>query len=534
MANQQFKARLTINQEKLDRLNSIISHMPQEPAAYGGNEEMERLVRSAIRHTGSQIPLYSTEVWFPGGVTAEVNVYPPRDKEASAYSEATLYDGYGEEIASSGPSLILNGEWILRDEENNCYSIDIESAPQKEERGAIPEQFNATMLVDPEELDTLNRIMCFSDQQDDFPEVDEAELREFTDSLAEKSEPLFQKEVRFPDGARADILVTPADSMEDKAFAQAFLYDADGIQIGYTDPYFTLDQDWTLHGGNGAVYTVDVQERKRDLDKTSLGKELSELRGIVFRALSLPEQLNRRVAFLERREEAYAALTQELPKALDAIEERLEKQDPERSASLAAGNYLYTGRMNQLPFGKTREEEAAKFVPALRAFADKIRTAGAVHDGTLSEDAPVNGFPVDAIMYLDAARELENTAPRFFRDCLSFRNQLCTNLSFISGEEREAYREASDRVDTLRGRLPATKKESPAEKAMREVYSAHRDIVDYDKLNQMTVDRLTKKVASDRDIREVAEIARTINPAISNTKAYAKRMIHRADRKILR
>lgn len=64
--------------------------------------------------------------------------------------------------------------------------------------------------------------------------------------------------------------------------------------------------------------------------------------------------------------------------------------------------------------------------------------------------------------------------------------------------------------------------ESLAEKTMREVYSAHRDIVDYDRLNKVAAARLVEKGAGDKAIREVAKIAGTFDWRITDTRAYAR------------
>ena len=76
----------------------------------------------------------------------------------------------------------------------------------------------------------------------------------------------------------------------------------------------------------------------------------------------------------------------------------------------------------------------------------------------------------------------------------------------------------TQQLDYLRGRTKSTNKESFAEKTMRKVYSEHKDTVDYDKLNKETVERLLEKGASDKSIREIAEIAKKLNPTIKGFK----------------
>lgn len=530
MEKQLSHARLTIGKEKLDRLNRIMNMKPAHLVTDGRDKEMDRLIREATRKIGKESSLYSTEVWFPGGVTGEVDVYPPRDKESPAYAKATLYDAYGHKIASTIANSRLDREWLLHDNEDRPYSIDIKPARQMEGQDTLSTHFDVAVSADPDELDHLNRIMGFHDRQQDLPELDDSEIREFADSLEEKSEYLFQKEIPFPDGTHAVIRVTPADSMEDRAFAQAFLYDADGIEIGFTEPYFNLDQKWDLEDGNGTTYTIDVREKKREIDKTPLGNELSEFRDVVISALSAPERINQRAMFLEQRADVYAALTESLPKALDAIMDRLERYNPEQPTALAAGNYLYTGRMNCAPSVEAEKKEAAELVPALRTFVHKIREAETSFYDADPKCFPEYNFLVDAVMYLDAARELERTTPRFFRDHMSSRGYLCTELTFLTEEARQDYRESSGYIDMLRGRTPVTEKESPAEKTMREVYSAHRDIVDYDKLNKLAAAKLVEKGAGDKAIREVAKIAGMFDSRITDTRAYARTLSKQAGR----
>lgn len=401
MANQKPHARLTVDEEELNRLNRIMNMKPADFATGSKDEKMKRLIRETTRRIGRDTVLYSTETWFPDGVTAEVSVYPPKDKEFSAYAKAVLYDAQAKKVASTTAKSRLDGKWLLLDNENKTYHIDIKGAPRMKEQETPSKHFSATVAVEYEELARLNRIMDFHDRQQDLPELDASEIREFTDSLAQKKEHLFEKEIPFPDGTHAELLVVPADYMEDRAFAQAFLYDADGVQIGFTEPYFNLDQKWTLESENGTTYTIDVQEKKHEIDKTPLGKELKKFRDMAIYALSIPEIVNQRAILLNRRGEVYEVLTHDLPQSLDAIVDRMAQRDPKQPMDLAVGNYLYTGHMDCAPVMEAEKKETEKLIPALRTFVHKIQSTEDAFYDAHPEWFPDDELFVD-VMILDS------------------------------------------------------------------------------------------------------------------------------------
>lgn len=88
--------------------------------------------------------------------------------------------------------------------------------------------------------------------------------------------------------------------------------------------------------------------------------------------------------------------------------------------------------------------------------------------------------------------------------------------------------EQSTKLNILRGRLEPEGKESLAEKTMREVYTSDASASSYDDLNTRAVAKLQQMGASDKTIKEVAKIAKTINPSIKDTKAYTKQLTEQA------
>lgn len=98
----------------------------------------------------------------------------------------------------------------------------------------------------------------------------------------------------------------------------------------------------------------------------------------------------------------------------------------------------------------------------------------------------------------------------------------------LSADCREPYQEGEKTLDILRGRMEPEGKESLAEKTMREVYTRDANVFSYDDLNARAVAKLQQMGASDKTIKEVANIAKTINPSIKDTKAYTKQLTEQA------
>lgn len=119
---------------------------------------------------------------------------------------------------------------------------------------------------------------------------------------------------------------------------------------------------------------------------------------------------------------------------------------------------------------------------------------------------------------MDTAKELRPVLPATFRVRTDFEEKdIHLDAPFL-----KLYENGKKQLDYLRSRTEPTGKESLAEKTMRKVYSENRETVNYDKLNQETVARLIEKGASDKSIREVAEMAMKLNPTIKDAKKYTK------------
>ena len=135
-----------------------------------------------------------------------------------------------------------------------------------------------------------------------------------------------------------------------------------------------------------------------------------------------------------------------------------------------------------------------------------------------------------ALSCLDATKELRSVLPASSRIRTDrIRTDLEGKDIYLDASDRKIYEKGTQQLDYLRGRTKSTNKESFAEKTMRKVYSEHKDTVDYDKLNKETVERLLEKGASDKSIREIAEIAKKLNPTIKDTKKYTKYLLIQAN-----
>lgn len=424
------------------------------------------------------------------------------------------------------------------------------------------QEFAVTLSVEPEELARLNRIMAFKQSDyikgkdpEDYEELlrlgsKDAAVREFLESIHEDVDALFDKEIPFPNGSYAEIMVFAPISIEDSAGAAVILYAVEHNEFNHitdscldrccTSPktparyqlnHITdsrLDRLWKMDDRYGNTYIIDVREQEREIDKSPAGKRLREARTSLLKALDVPRNLSLSSSenlFIRDRATAYEALTQALPKALDAIEAEMNHLYlPQEKAREEAGNYLYTGHLEWKPVGEKAQAEASHLFPALRTFTGKCKTAQDTLFAKGKEAAPADSIPLDVMMYLDAVRELEEAAPKF-SDTHTY-----AHLTFPSVEQTVAYQKAFRELETLRGRRDRNHDESLAEKTMREVYSEHKDSVDYNKLNQEAVERLIGKGAGSRTIRKAAEIARKINPGIPDARVYAKQLTKKANR----
>ena len=391
------------------------------------------------------------------------------------------------------------------------------------------QKFTCTIPVELEKIDYLNRLL-------DLYAAHDPSAYKFAEAIDwdGSDEYLFYEQVRFPTGYSATILIRRPDETTNLLLAEATLYDAKGIKQYYWDKTTQLADEWVLYDERNGYneYTVNIVEEKRFVDQSPLGKQLSKLRNSIFQSIEIPEECSRN-KFFKVRGKYYACQTKKMPKALDTIVEKLAQHDPSHPSVQVAGNYLYTGHMDYEPFPADKEE-VQKLMPALRDFSKKMQFVQGVYQTTPPEALKKNSIPPDIVMYLDALSELKAAVPRFFQDSLELHTDF---LQFRFSEYRSSYEGAKAVIDALRGRLRRKGDgtlmfacTTLAEKMMREVYSEHKDTVDYDKLNQETVARLIEKDADDKAVHEVAELARWLNPSILDTKAYAQDLIAQAKR----
>lgn len=533
---------ISLDKEQLDHLNRLLAFVP---VLHAENPDYENLrtskdpVACAFAETiGQEYPLFETQIPFPDGKSMTIGVYPPEDASHPVTARAFLDSAEGEELARSDDEYNLDGLWELRDEEGKCYAVgiqererDVVNAKAEPAEQVTPAHetnaFEDILSIEPEQLDHLKRILSVNpydyitpDAKDRLYEVDNPIVQEFVDSIGET--PLFQESFPYPDGNTAIFTVWPPSNEISPAYAEMCLYvDGDAhIYDGQNNSQDPLEGKWEVTDPHtGHTYTLNVEEKKRTIDKTSLAERLAALREKTFKALDAYQDLPD-----EARGKDYAALAHELPETLSALKHELARRIPQEPTSIdkRAGEYLATGRIDWKPFGEAAQKEAEALVPALCTFAEKMATVEDTFLKAKETNLPEGCVPPDIIQYKDAVMELRKAAPTILHNHLFVADFSREKEHFLQNDLERSYREAVKNINFLRGNTPLKGKESLAEKTMRKVYSEHKDTVDYDKLNQETVARLIEKGASDKSIRKVAEIAKTINPSIQNTKVYAK------------
>ena len=98
-------------------------------------------------------------------------------------------------------------------------------------------------------------------------------------------ETVFDREVKFDDGCRMAIqVVAPSDPAE-SCWTQGVLFDADGTELGFTEPGDTFAGEYVVEAG-GSVYATLVWEESRCsallsaanfLDRLAVGGDVSPL-----------------------------------------------------------------------------------------------------------------------------------------------------------------------------------------------------------------------------------------------------------------
>lgn len=539
---------ISLDKEQLDHLNRLLAFVPvlhaENPDYENLRTSKDPVARAFAETIGQEYPLFETQIPFPDGKSMTIGVYPPEDASHPVTAHAFLDSAEGEELARSDDEYNLDGLWELRDEEGKRYAVgiqererDVVNAKAEPAEQVTPAHetnaFEDTLSIEPEQLDHLKRILSVNpydyitpDAKDRLYEVDNPIVQEFVDSIGET--PLFQESFPYSDGNTAIFTVWPPSDETSPAYADMCLYvDGDAhIYDGQNNSQDPLEGKWEVTDPHtGHIYTLNVEERKRAIDKTPLAERLAALCEKTFKALDAYQDLP-----AEARGKDYAALAHELPETLAALKHELARRIPQKPTSVdkRAGEYLATGRIDWKPFGETAQKEAETLVPALCTFAEKMATVEETFLKAKGTNLPDGCVPPDVIQYKDAVMELRKAAPTILRDHLFVADFSREKEHFLQDNLERSYREAVKNINFLRGNTPLKGKESLAEKTMRKVYSEHKDTVDYDKLNQETVARLIKKGASDKTIREVAEIAKILNPTIQDTKAYAKALTAQA------
>ena len=539
---------ISLDKERLEHLNRLLAFVPvlhaENPDYENLRTSKDPVARAFAETIGQEYPLFETRIPFSNGNSMTIGVYPPKDATHPITARAFLDSAEGEELARSDDEYSLDGPWELQDREGKRYTVGIQGRERDADKTkadsakqATPtleaDAFEDMLTIEPEKLDYLKRILSVNPSdyitpatKDRLYEVDNPAIQEFVDSIGET--PLFQESFPYPDGNTAIFTVWPPSDETSPAYADMCLYvDGDAhIYDGQNNSQDPLEGKWEVTDPHtGHIYTLNVEERKRAIDKTPLAERLAALREKTFKALDASQTLP-----AEARGKDYATLAHELPETLAALKHELARRIPQEPTSIdkRAGEYLATGRIDWKPFGETAQKEAETLVPALCTFAEKMATVEDTFLKAKETNLPEGCVPPDIVQYKDAVMELRKAAPTILRDHLFVADFSREKEHFLQDNLERSYREAVKNINFLRGNTPLKGKESLAEKTMRKVYSEHKDTVDYDKLNQETVARLIKKGASDKTIREVAEIAKILNPTIQDTKAYAKALTAQA------
>lgn len=231
--------------------------------------------------------------------------------------------------------------------------------------------------------------------------------------------------------------------------------------------------------------------------------------------------------------------TKTVPDCLDRMREaenRMEKDlflaHPEWQSTFHeyAGAFLLTDDLH--PFHTQTEKEQliqdsretyarlSAFCGAMDTVQQVLRKEGATPSSTVYDPALLSC----TLLFQDAAR---NLAASLKDNAIGLRQTFGDEK--LPEECQKAYREGEKTLDILRGRLAPEKKESLAAKTMREIYTSSHNVFAYDELNIRTITHLQQMGASDKSIKEVAKLAGMINPAIQDTRAYAKELMEKAE-----
>lgn len=228
--------------------------------------------------------------------------------------------------------------------------------------------------------------------------------------------------------------------------------------------------------------------------------------------------------------------TQTFPSCINQVKEnetRMEKElfleNPKMKSNEYAGAFLLTDRLNPFYESEQKEEliqDAQKVYAKLGNLCNLEDTFHHILEQAepAPKDATYDPALVQcALLYQDAAKNLADTLGS---NSIGMRKTFFVDE--LSAECRDPYQEGEKKLDVLRGRVEPEGKESLAEKTMREIYTRDANVFSYDDLNTRAVAQLQQMGASDKTIKEVAKIAKTINPNIKDAKAYTKQLTEQA------
>lgn len=211
------------------------------------------------------------------------------------------------------------------------------------------------------------------------------------------------------------------------------------------------------------------------------------------------------------------------------MEKSLFLRDPMRKSNEYAGVFLLTADLR--PFYAQVQKEALiqKAQKAYAKLGSLCNLEDTFHHILEQAEPAQKGATYDpaliqcALLYQDAAKNLADTLGS---NSIGMRKTFFVDE--LPAECREPYQEGEKKLDVLRGRVEPEGKESLAEKTMREIYTKDANVFSYDDLNTRAVAQLQQIGASDKTIKEVAKIAKTLNPNIKDAKAYTKQLTEQA------
>lgn len=373
-----------------------------------------------------------------------------------------------------------------------------------------------------------------------------ARIRRVLESCRKQADPILQKYY-----TTEDLLPEAKDWMQHQL---SDYYLAESIQASLEEPLNLAKRLEAFRKKSGATPSLLKRAKplilQRDMEMTD--EEYAELAfhetASVLTSTNIYKPDTRQCSYYLCSLTRYA---KDLSSAIQDLDDALFILDSVRDADEYRGTYLQTMDITAKPTTPKQEEAAKQLGKAIASFSQKMNTIRENITATIETEAEQTQFDAKtalryrfiedrgtadrlviacALSCLDATKELRSVLPASSRIRTDrIRTDLEGKDIYLDASDRKIYEKGTQQLDYLRGRTKSTNKESFAEKTMRKVYSEHKDTVDYDKLNKETVERLLEKGASDKSIREIAEIAKKLNPTIKDTKKYTKYLLIQAN-----